>query len=141
MSNKNELASTIIDLVGGKENVSDVLHCMTRLRFRLKDESLAKIDEIKNVNGVLGIQQNIGELQIIIGPSVAKLYQEVVDIGGFTAKDIISEVTDDNPDQKNPIQKFGMKLFEVLHSSLCLNGNAEYVDGGPGTDAAGRYFG
>lgn len=114
MSNKNELASTIIDLVGGKENVSDVLHCMTRLRFRLKDESLAKIDEIKNVNGVLGIQQNIGELQIIIGPSVAKLYQEVVDIGGFTAKDIISEVTDDNPDQKNPIQKFGMKLFEVL---------------------------
>lgn len=46
LSNR-ELATQVLELVGGKENVSSVVHCATRLRFKLKDESIAKTEEIK----------------------------------------------------------------------------------------------
>ena len=80
-----ELAVKIIDLVGGDGNISSVLHCMTRLRFVLKDEGKADVDAIKALDGVLGAQFQGGQLQIIIGPHVASLYEEVaerVSVGG-----------------------------------------------------------
>ena len=53
MADNKKLATDIIGAVGGKENVSSVTHCMTRLRFILKDEGLAKIDEIEAMSGVV----------------------------------------------------------------------------------------
>ena len=50
-----KLSSQIIELVGGRENISSVTHCTTRMRFNLKDKSKAKGSEIKALKGVLGV--------------------------------------------------------------------------------------
>lgn len=78
-----QIAENIIKSVGGKENVSHVTHCMTRLRFNLKDDSIPKDDQVKKIDGVLNVQRSGGQYQIIIGQKVPKVYDEVVKIGGF----------------------------------------------------------
>ena len=78
MANNKELASMIVELLGGSSNISNALHCVTRLRFNLRDNSLAKLDEIRKLKGVLGAQIKDGQYQIIIGPNVNKVYDAVV---------------------------------------------------------------
>ncbi|MGI5948662.1 MAG: PTS transporter subunit EIIC [Lachnospiraceae bacterium] len=72
---KQEVVEKIIEYVGGKENISNAWHCMTRLRFDLKDKALIQEEEIKNLEGVMGIQYAKDQLQIIIGTSVHKYYE------------------------------------------------------------------
>ena len=62
----------IIDLVGGKDNISAVVHCMTRLRFTLNDRSRAKTEEIKKLDGVIDVVSNDVAYQIIIGTQAAR---------------------------------------------------------------------
>lgn len=115
MAKYTEMAARIIQLVGGRENVNEVLHCMTRLRFRLKDESLADVEEIKKIAGVLGFQKNVGEYQIIIGPKVDDVYQEVLKVGGFTGKDAVMENLDQpKGEEAFSVKTVGSKLFELV---------------------------
>lgn len=72
-----ELAEKIVQLVGGKENINNAWHCQTRLRFKLNDEALAKTDEIKQLNGVINVLYKGGVYQIVIGPNVAEVFEEV----------------------------------------------------------------
>ncbi len=74
------LGTEILSLVGGKDNVSGLTHCATRLRFNLKDESLAKTDVLKETPGVLGVVSNGGQYQIIIGNDVNHVYRPIMDI-------------------------------------------------------------
>ncbi|MBQ1482408.1 MAG: PTS transporter subunit EIIC [Erysipelotrichaceae bacterium] len=84
----------ILELVGGKENVSSVTHCATRLRIRIKDDEKIDADAIKAVSGVMGTQKNVGELQVIIGPAVDDVYQDFVKLGGFKEEKAIDENLD-----------------------------------------------
>lgn len=93
MANKVD-AAKILELVGGKENVNSVTHCATRLRIRLKDENKDTLEQVKNIPGVMGIQKNIGELQVIIGPAVDDVYQEFIRIGDFKEEKAIDENLD-----------------------------------------------
>lgn len=70
-------AAEIVAAVGGKENIVSVTHCMTRLRFVLADESIVKDDEVKKINGVMGVVHGGGQYQIPIGTQVADLCPEV----------------------------------------------------------------
>lgn len=79
------LAATILDKVGGKENVNSVVHCATRLRLTLKDESKAQTDILKKTAGVLSVVNAGGQYQIVIGPDVPVVYQEVLALGNFEA--------------------------------------------------------
>lgn len=82
-----KLAKDILVQVGGKANVVSAAHCATRLRLVLKDESKTNDELIKNMTGVLDVVKQGGQYQVIIGPSVAKVYaaiQEDVDWGVFT---------------------------------------------------------
>lgn len=79
MSDKNkELAEQILPLVGGKENILQATHCMTRLRLNLKDYSKADKDEIKKINGVSAALESGGQLQVVIGTNAAGVYEEFV---------------------------------------------------------------
>ncbi|WP_110932041.1 PTS transporter subunit EIIC [Paenibacillus bouchesdurhonensis] len=78
MSNK-ELASEIIKFVGGKSNVSNLIHCATRLRFELKEDSIADLERIKALPKVLGVMQAQGTTMVIIGPLVNEVYTEIVE--------------------------------------------------------------
>lgn len=82
-----QLASDIIENIGGKSNVKSVVHCATRLRFTLNDETKANTDKISNLNGVLKVVNAGGQYQIVIGPDVPQVYQEVVTLGGFESHD------------------------------------------------------
>ena len=74
-----ELASFIIEAVGGEENVVSLTHCATRLRFALKDDSIPDEKKIKAKKGVLGVSVNGGQYQIIIGNTVPKVFAAIMD--------------------------------------------------------------
>lgn len=80
-----ELCKKLIELVGGKTNIESVTHCSTRLRFNLKDNNLAKGDEIRKLKDVIEVVVNPIAYQIIIGPDVPRVHQELTDmLGGQT---------------------------------------------------------
>lgn len=83
MANKNhpELARLIIDAVGGAENIDSVNHCMTRIRFSLKDNSIPDHKKIQQLSGVIGVKETAGQLQIIIGTDVSSVYSEILNLG------------------------------------------------------------
>lgn len=79
-----ELGTEIIDAVGGKENINDLVHCMTRLRFSLVDESLADDARVKRTKGVLGLSKQAGQYQVIIGNHVDKVFKEIEPMLGLS---------------------------------------------------------
>ena len=64
MADYTNLCNKILENIGGKENISNAVHCMTRLRLSLKDKSKANIDALKEIKGVLGAQFNGDQLQV-----------------------------------------------------------------------------
>ena len=94
MANNNEIAKTLIEAVGGKDNVVYFQHCTTRLRFNLKDRSAVDLKKIKDTEKVLGTQWSNDELQVIIGPAVATLYEAMCKEGGFEAQAAVDENLD-----------------------------------------------
>lgn len=56
MADKKELAARVLELVGGADNVVMATHCITRLRFNLKDDSKADLEALKTLDGALGAQ-------------------------------------------------------------------------------------
>lgn len=78
------VAKKILERVGGKENVVSLIHCMTRLRFTLKDESVVDDELVKKTKGVMGVMKKAGQYQIIIGNDVANVYNELQKLGNFS---------------------------------------------------------
>ncbi len=91
MASNREIAENVLSAVGGKDNVTQVTHYMTRLRFNLKDQGIPNDDEVKKITGVLGVARSGGQYQVIIGQNVPKVYAEVCEIGGVAAKAAVEE--------------------------------------------------
>ncbi|MBQ3385140.1 MAG: PTS glucose transporter subunit IIA [Erysipelotrichaceae bacterium] len=83
MKKYEKLASDIIENVGGKDNVKELTHCITRLRFRLKDENKAKTEVMENMDGVASVVKAMGQYMVVIGEHVADVYDEVMEQLGF----------------------------------------------------------
>ncbi|AFR22388.1 beta-glucoside-specific PTS transporter subunit IIABC [Lactobacillus helveticus] len=81
--NYDNLAKTIIQDVGGKDNVNSVVHCATRLRFNLKDEKKANDDALKDTDGVVTVVKAGGQYQVVIGNEVADVYDAILKEVGF----------------------------------------------------------
>lgn len=81
--NFKQTASEIVKEVGGKGNIKEMFHCVTRLRFYLKDRSVVDLDRIKKIDGVIGAQYQTEQLQIIIGNDVEQVYNEITNQIGF----------------------------------------------------------
>ena len=80
------LNENIIRLVGGRDNISAVVHCMTRLRFTLKDRSKAQTEEIKAMDGIIDVVSNDVAYQIIIGTHVSEVHEELVSMLGISGQ-------------------------------------------------------
>ncbi len=104
------LAQEIVKNVGGKENINSLNHCITRLRFRLKDESIANDDYLKNLDGVITVMKSGGQYQVVIGNHVPKVYEEVMEAAGLS--DGFSSSDSDAP------QGIFNKLLDVLSGSF-----------------------
>lgn len=77
MGKYTKLAQDIIKNVGGRENIKDLRHCVTRLRFYLEDESIANDDILKNMEGVVSVVKAAGQFMVVIGEHVVEVYDEV----------------------------------------------------------------
>lgn len=75
-----ELAQKIIDYVGGKNNITRVWNCMTRIRFNLIDNSLIKKDKLTSLVHIINIQQTSSQFQIFIGKNVDVITKEINNI-------------------------------------------------------------
>lgn len=80
--NYTELAKSIIKFVGGKENVRNLIHCQTRLRFDLIDESKVAAQQLQKLDGVAGVINSGGQFQVVIGTNVSEVYEEVLPLLG-----------------------------------------------------------
>lgn len=79
MKNK-QLAESIIQYVGGKDNVISLVHCATRLRFVLKDDNKADAETLKKLVGVITVVQSGGQFQVVIGNNVADVYSDIMQL-------------------------------------------------------------
>lgn len=78
MRKYEKLASFIINNIGGKDNIVNITHCMTRLRIRLKDNDKVNIEELESNNNIISCQKAEGKLQVIIGTQVGEVYEEII---------------------------------------------------------------
>lgn len=83
MGKYEKLAEEILENVGGKENINSLTHCITRLRFRLKDESKANDEALKNNPGVVTVMKSAGQYQVVIGNHVPAVFEDVCAIAGI----------------------------------------------------------
>lgn len=119
--NQNEkfqnTAEDVLKAIGGKENVTIVTHCMTRLRFNLKDESIVNEDEIKKISGVIGVIKAGGQFQIIIGQTVDRVYQCLCEVGGFENNSKIEENIEQEK-KKLTFKSLGSSILDGLAGCL-----------------------
>ena len=94
MANYKKGGRTDFSPLGGAENVASVTHCMTRLRFSLKDESLSNDEKLEDISSIISVVHAGGQVQLVIGPTVDKVYDEVCKQGGFEVTVSIDEELD-----------------------------------------------
>lgn len=116
MAKKNKyetLANEVVGLIGGVENVTYFTHCVTRLRFNLKDQSVVDLKKIEAIEGVVGCQWSNGQLQIIIGQAVGDAYALICEKTGLAAQEAIDENLD------APKKKFSVSaVLDAISGSL-----------------------
>lgn len=94
-------AKEILKTVGGEDNIESLVHCMTRLRFVLKDESQADDAYMKNIPGVMGVMKKGGQYQVIMGNDVASYFKELQKISTFS-----TNANTTSSKKKNPFEAF-----------------------------------
>ncbi|MEK4854467.1 beta-glucoside-specific PTS transporter subunit IIABC [Paenibacillus sp. FSL H7-0756] len=107
--NTKELSKEILKLVGGEENIDQVTHCMTRLRFNLNDNNRADKAALQKTDGVMGVMINGGQFQVIIGNDVPVVYNDLI---GNMSVSPEKKASSDNVEKKkqNPLSK----LFDFI---------------------------
>ena len=127
MANKYDgLARIIIQNVGGKSNVISLSHCITRLRFKLKDESKANTEVLKATDGIVTVIQSGGQYQIVIGNNVSDVYDVVNEIGHFSEESSSEEVGSDKSGKKMSAGAMFIDtisgVFQPVLGVLCASG-------------------
>lgn len=92
------LARIIIQNVGGKDNIDSITHCVTRLRFYLKDESKANTDVLKTTDGIVTVVQSGGQYMVVIGNHVGDVFDAVVSVGHL--QDKLQSSGEEKPEEK-----------------------------------------
>lgn len=95
-----QLAAAILEMVGGESNVVSVTHCATRLRFNLKDDSKAQTEKLKKTKGIMGVVNQGGQYQVVIGSDVQSVYRPLLNLGNFD-----SGAKTEEKDGKGPVVK------------------------------------
>ena len=105
-----EFNENIIKYVGGKDNIQAVVHCMTRLRFTLKDRNKANTAALKDLDGVIDVVSNNVAYQIIIGTHVVDVYDELIDLLG---------ISDNDKEEVHKVKKNWIKaVLDVVSESM-----------------------
>lgn len=112
MEKYNSLAKDIIAHVGGKENITGLRHCVTRLRFNLLDENKADDDYLKNLDGVITVMKAMGEYMVVIGEHVPYVYEEVCKEAG------LNNVSTNSNEEVKPKGNIAQRVLGVVMSAM-----------------------
>lgn len=122
-------AKQILDGIGGKENLVSSAHCATRLRLVIADNNKAKKEILENIDGVKGVFEASGQLQIIIGTgTVNKVFDEFIDLAGVVAStkdEVKAKATAKSPFYKRAIKALGdifVPIIPAIVATGLLNG-------------------
>ena len=111
----DELATFIIKNVGGQDNINNLIHCITRLRFYLKDESKANDDALKNQRRILDVMHAGGQYQVVIGNEVTNVFDAVMkQLPGLDPESAPAPENDD----RNPVSKAFGNLIGFITGSM-----------------------
>ena len=118
-----ELAKDIVAHVGGKDNITKLVHCVTRLRFSLKDESKADTDYLMKRDGVVTVVKAGGQYQVVIGNHVPDVYETVLKVAGISGEGSVD--ADDDVVEGNLFDRFialVSGLFQPMLGTLSAAG-------------------
>ena len=104
------LARIIIQNVGGRENIISLAHCVTRLRFKLKDESKANTEVLKATEGIVTVMKSGGQYQIVIGNHVPDVYDVVCEHAHLAGNGAVSEDAEDGGEKMG----LGARLIDLI---------------------------
>ncbi|WP_042461589.1 beta-glucoside-specific PTS transporter subunit IIABC [Neobacillus dielmonensis] len=124
-----QLAKDIIQNVGGRENVISVVHCITRLRFKLKDEGKANTEVLKNMDGVVTVMKSGGQYQVVIGNHVPDVYKDVVAIGGFQSASPVAADEETDGKKQNLFNRFIDMISSIFTPILGIMAAAGMIKG------------
>lgn len=122
MADYKKTAEGVLAAIGGAANVTFATHCVTRLRFNLADQALVDRDAVRVVPGVLGEQYSGEQYQVIIGPTVTHVYNEVCEVGGIEHQAAVDENLDPQASaaEKRPLTpgRIGSAILDALTGCL-----------------------
>ncbi len=125
MKKYEDLAKFIVENVGGKDNINSLTHCITRLRFKLKDEGKANTEALKNNDGIVTVVQSGGQYQVVIGNHVTDVYDTVCEVANIKPAG-----NDDEPEEKQkPLDAFIAIVSGVFTPVLGVLGAAGMIKG------------
>ncbi|MDU5263157.1 MAG: PTS transporter subunit EIIB, partial [Clostridium celatum] len=120
--NYDELAKAIIKEVGGKENVISLVHCATRLRFKLKDKTKANKSKLEQLNGVITVVESSGQYQVVIGNAVGDVYKTIMSITGLSTEAIDDNDANEKKNFVNVAIDIISAIFTPMLSVMCGSG-------------------
>ena len=110
--NYDSLAKEVVEKVGGVENINSLFHCVTRLRFKLKDSSKADREAINDIQGVLSVVEGNGQFQVVIGNHVTDVFDTVLKL----FPEIKSEAMNTNDVEEKPSGNILTRMFNTMSS-------------------------
>ncbi len=117
MSQYTQLASDILAAVGGRDNITNFVHCVTRLRFNLKDKALADEAAIKKMKGVFGTNWSGEQFQVIIGNDVHNVYADICSQAGISEKPLVG-AEEETVKKKMTLKEIGSAILDGLSGCL-----------------------
>ncbi|UOC10414.1 glucose PTS transporter subunit IIA [Streptococcus equinus] len=109
-------AEDVLKAVGGSDNIVSATHCMTRLRLNLVDEQKVNDEAVKAINGVIGVNHQSGQYQVIIGQTVDKVYAEFAGLIGNKSQ--IQAADSDTPKKKLTVKETFSRVLDYLSGSM-----------------------
>lgn len=103
-----KVASSVLEAVGGKENINSVTHCVTRLRFKLKDREVPNKKEVENIDGVMSVIEQGGQYQVVIGNQVEPVYKQLAEMLNLESEKESEDIT----------ERENQKLFDRFTSMI-----------------------
>lgn len=118
-------AKELLHLVGGRENIAAVSHCITRMRFVLNDPKKADIQKIEAMKVVKGSFTQAGQFQVIIGNTVSDFYNDFIAVAGIegVSKDAVKSAAKQN---QNVVQRIMTALAEIFAPPAIMNGSRKH---------------
>lgn len=147
MGKYENLAREIVGKIGGKENMVSLTHCVTRLRFVLKDEGQADEEGLKNMDGVVTVMKSAGQFQVVIGSHVPEVYADVCAVTGLENKEQGSGGQEEQPKGSlanrfiDTVSGIFQPILGIMSACGMLKGlNSLFAFMGLYTEASGTYL-